>query len=111
MKKKGFVFALLTTLFWGVWGAFIEIPEKAGFPATLGYIIWSLSMIPPALVALYNIKWRLDTRKKPVIAGLLIGFTGAAGQLMLFQALRTGPAYLVFPVISLSPIVTILLSM
>lgn len=111
LKKKGFVFALLTTLFWGVWGAFIEIPEKAGFPASLGYIVWSLSMIPPALAALYNIKWKLDRRRKPVFAGLLIGFTGAAGQLLLFQALRTGPAYLVFPFISLSPIVTILLSM
>ena len=30
--------------------------------------------------------------------------------MILFQALRTGPAYLVFPFISLSPLVTILLS-
>jgi drug/metabolite transporter (DMT)-like permease len=36
--------------------------------------------------------------------------TGAGGQLILFQALRTGPAYLVFPFISLSPVVTIILS-
>jgi hypothetical protein len=32
-------YALITTLFWGVWGAFIEIPEKSGFPATLGYAV------------------------------------------------------------------------
>jgi len=31
--------------------------------------------------------------------------------LILFQALRTGPAYLVFPFVSLSPLVTILLSL
>jgi drug/metabolite transporter (DMT)-like permease len=29
---------------------------------------------------------------------------------VLFQALRTGPAYLIFPIISLSPVVTILMS-
>lgn len=45
-------YAIITTVFWGVWGAFIEIPEKAGFPATLGYVVWSLTMIPYAIVAL-----------------------------------------------------------
>ena len=39
-------YAVITTLFWGVWGAFIEVPEKRGFPATLGYVVWSLTMIP-----------------------------------------------------------------
>ena len=34
-------FALVTTLAWGVWGALIELPEKAGFPATLGYSVWA----------------------------------------------------------------------
>ena len=35
-SKSWLIFALVTAVFWGVWGAFIEIPEKAGFPATLG---------------------------------------------------------------------------
>jgi drug/metabolite transporter (DMT)-like permease len=42
---------------------------------------------------------------------MFIGISGAAGQLILFQALRTGPAYLVFPFVSLAPLVTILLSL
>lgn len=51
MKSKiWLIFALVTTIFWGVWGAFIEITEQAGFPATLGYVVWSLTMIPPALI-------------------------------------------------------------
>ena len=62
MKLKAWLaFALITTVFWGVWGALIEIPEKAGFPATLGYIVWALTMIIPAVVALKiinNIKKR-----------------------------------------------------
>lgn len=104
------IYAIVTTTFWGVWGALIELPEKAGFPATLGYVVWSLTMIPPALVALKIINWNLEKDKKSILLGCIIGFTGAGGQLILFQALRTGPAYLVFPFISLSPVVTIILS-
>jgi len=109
-SKNWLIYAVITTLFWGVWGALIEITEKAGFPATLGYVVWALTMIPPAIVALYNINWKLDYNKKAIIYGALAGFTGAGGQLILFETLRLGPAYLVFPIISLSPVVTIILS-
>ncbi len=104
------LYALITTLFWGVWGAFIEIPEKAGFPATLGYVVWSLTMIPCALVALSIIHWKPETDKRSVFLGMTVGILGAGGQLILFQALREGPAYVVFPLISLFPVLTIVLS-
>jgi len=104
------IFSLVTTAFWGVWGALIELPEKAGFPATLSYAVWALTMIPPALVALKIAGWRLERDRRSVVLGLLIGLLGAGGQVVLFQALRTGPAYLIFPIISLSPVVTILMS-
>ena len=42
--------------------------------------------------------------------GLAIGLLGAGGQLLLFHAVRIGPAYLIFPIISLSPALTIALS-
>ncbi|NQT23811.1 DMT family transporter [candidate division KSB1 bacterium] len=112
MKSKPWLFyALITTSFWGVWGALITITEKAGFPATLGYTVWSLTMILPALVALKLVNWKLDYDKKSILWGAIIGFTGAGGQMILFtKALSLGPAYLIFPIISLSPVVTILLS-
>lgn len=103
-------FALVTTVSWGVWGAFIEIPEKAGFPATLGYSVWALTMIPCALVALAIVRWKLERDPRSILLGSAVGFLGAGGQLILFQALRTGPAYLVFPIISVYPVVTIILS-
>ena len=109
-KKLWLIYALITTIFWGVWGALIEMPEKAGFPATLGYTVWALTMILPALVALYIIRWKLEHNPRAVLFGAIIGFTGAGGQLILFEALRTGPAYLVFPFISLSPVITIVIS-
>lgn len=103
-------YAVITTVFWGIWGAFIEIPEKAGFPATLGYVVWSITMIPCAIVALSIIKWKPETDKRSVFFGLASGLLGAGGQLILFEALREGPAYIVFPLISLFPVLTIFLS-
>jgi len=109
-SKLWLVFAVITTSFWGVWGALISLPEKAGFPATLSYVVWALTMILPALVALKVINWKLDYDKRSILLGLIVGFLGAGGQIVLFQTLRMGPAYLVFPFISLSPLVTIILA-
>ena len=103
-------YAIITTIFWGIWGALIEVPQKAGFPPTLGYIVWSVTMIPCALVALHIIDWKLDKDKKSIFLGTAVGLLGAGGQLLLFQALKEGPAYIVFPFISLYPVLTISLS-
>ncbi len=104
------LFAIVTTLFWGVWGALIEIPEKAGFPATLGYSVWAFTMIPCAVAALRVAGWQLERDRRAVSLGSTVGFLGAGGQLLLFEALRSGPAYLVFPIIALYPVVTVALS-
>jgi len=93
-----------------VWGAFIERPEKNGFPATLGYAVWALTMVPCAAVALAVMGGAPEHDPRSVLLGSAAGLLGAAGQLVLFDALRRGPAYLVFPVISLSPVVSVLLS-
>jgi uncharacterized membrane protein len=110
-KKAWLFYALVTTIFWGVWGAFIEIPEKAGFPATLGFSVWALTMIPCALIVLGNIKWKLEYDRRSILLGSMIGLFGAGGQLILFHALKEGPAYIVFPLISLYPVLTIMLSL
>ena len=106
-KRIWLFYALITTVFWGVWGAFIEIPEKSGFPATLGYVVWSLTMIPCAIYALKKINWKLEYDKRSIFLGSAVGLLGAGGQLILFQALRQGPAYIVFPIISLYPVLKI----
>jgi drug/metabolite transporter (DMT)-like permease len=110
--KPWFLYALIVTLFWGVWGAFTEIPVGNGFPATMIYVIWSFTMIIPAIVALKIINWKLDYSWNSILYGSLIGFLGAGGQMALFTgAISNGPAYLIFPIISLSPVVTIFLSL
>ena len=73
------------------------------------YSIWALTMIIPAAFILRGQRW--DRRPAATIYGLLIGLTGAGGQLILFQALTMGPAYLIFPIISISPAITVLMAM
>lgn len=112
MKNKLWLFyAILTTVTWGIWGALIEIPQNAGFPPTLGYSVWALTMVPCALIALILIKFKLDWDIKSIMYGMTIGLTGAGGQIILFEALKLGPAYIIFPIVSLYPVVTILLSL
>lgn len=112
MKKSSswLTFVIVHVLFMGIWGALIEIPEKNGFPATLGYVVWAFTMIPAAIVGFIINKWKLDYNKKSVLYGSLAGLLGATGQLVLFITLRLAPAYLVFPLLSLTPVVTILLA-
>jgi uncharacterized membrane protein len=106
----GLVFALVTTAFWGVWGAFAGRPAENGFPETLIYVVWALTMIAPALYALVRVDWKLERDPRDVLYGSLIGLLGAGGQMLLFHAVHTGPTYLIFPLIALSPVVTIALS-
>ena len=103
-------YAIATTVLWGFWGAFTGLSAQRGFPDTLVYCVWALTMIPPALLALARTGWKLERDARSVAYGLIIGFLGAGGQMILFYTLTKGPAYLIFPVISLSPVVTIALS-
>jgi len=74
-------------------------------------VVWALTMIPPALYAMQRAGWRVLRDPKSILLGSLIGLTGAGGQMLLFHAVHTGPTYLIFPIIALSPVITIALSM
>jgi drug/metabolite transporter (DMT)-like permease len=103
------VYASLLVAFWGTWGALSSLPTRwYDYPDEMIYIIWALTMLIPAYFGL-----RGETfDRRPVAAwyGLTVGLTGAGGQLLLFQALSIGPAYLIFPITALSPAVTALLA-
>ncbi len=109
-KKLWLSYALITTIFWGVWGAFTGLPAENGFPDTLIYCVWALTMVLPATYILHRNNWKVQTDRQSMLYGLIIGLLGAGGQMVLFYAVTIGPTYLIFPIISLSPIITILLS-
>jgi drug/metabolite transporter (DMT)-like permease len=104
------VYALVTVALWGVWGALAGLSAQRGFPDTLVYCVWALTMIPPALFVLARNGWKLDFSGQAIAYGMTIGLLGAGGQMLLFKALTIGPAYFIFPIISLSPAITIVLS-
>ena len=104
------LYAVTTLLLWGVWGALAGLPSANGVPETLNYVVWSLTMIPPAIFVLSRSGQPLLRDRRSVTLGLCIGLLGAGGQLLLFHAVRIGPPYLIFPIISLSPALTIALS-
>jgi len=105
------MYALLTTVSWGVWGAFAGLPTQHGFPETMVYVVWALTMIPPALFAWRRIGWKFQADGRSIYLGVMIGLLGAGGQMLLFHAVHVGPTYLIFPIIALSPVITILLSL
>ncbi|MFI9081931.1 DMT family transporter [Streptomyces sioyaensis] len=108
-RNSWILWAGLLVLFWGVWGAFSSQPsERYGYPNEMIYVIWAFTMLVPAAVALR--RGRFDRRPIAALYGLAAGLTGAGGQLLLFQALSNGPAYLIFPVVSLSPVITVLMA-
>ncbi|MFD7933604.1 DMT family transporter [Streptomyces sp. NPDC059755] len=108
-KRTWILYAGLLVLFWGVWGAFSSRPtERYGYPDEMIYVIWAFTMLVPAAVALR--RETFDRRPVAAVYGLAAGLTGAGGQLLLFQALSDGPAYLIFPVVSLSPVITVLMA-
>jgi drug/metabolite transporter (DMT)-like permease len=103
-------YAALLVVFWGVWGAFSSLPaDEYGYPDEMIYILWSITMLIPAYFILRSER-TFDRRPIAAFYGLLIGLTGAGGQLVLFKALTIGPAYLIFPIIALSPGITVLMA-
>lgn len=107
-NRTWMIFAGITVVAFGVWGALLNKPTLNGFPETLGYVVWSLTMIPPAIYAISRTGWKLELAPRAVFLGGLAGLLGAGGQLILFSTLQLAPEYLVFPFIALSPLVTVL---
>lgn len=110
MRHAWIVYTGLVVVLWGCWGAWSALPaERYGYPDSLIYSVWAITMIVPCVGAMWFDTFQRS--RKGAGYGLLIGLTGAGGQLLLFASLTMGPAFLIFPIIALSPAVTVLLAM
>ena len=103
--------ACCTMLLWGVWGAFAGLPGEHGVPETLNYVVWALTMIPPAIIVLRmsgsGAQARSRARSRSVSRSAC---SARAASCCCSTRVRIGPPYLIFPIISLSPALTIALS-
>jgi len=118
------VFILITVCTWGIWGAFSGYQIQNGIPDTIVYIAWAISMIPCAIVAMIVRRKKTDSpthqlpdspccalfNKRSILLGCIVGLLGAGGQLVLFKALTLGPSYIIYPFISMSPVIVITLA-
>lgn len=111
MKNKlWLLFILITVVTWGIWGAFSGYQISHGIPDTVVYIAWAISMIPCAIAALVINKGKLNISGRAIGMGAIVGLLGAGGQLVLFKALTLGPSYIIYPFISMAPVVVITLA-
>ena len=62
--------------------------RERGLPETLNYVVWALTMIPPAVWACAGGTPARDRRS--MVLGLAIGLLGAGGQMLLFHAVTSG---------------------
>ena len=67
-------------------------------------------MVPCAIVALIINKGKFLHDGKSALLGCTVGLLGAGGQLVLFKALTLGPSYIIYPFISMSPVIVITLA-
>jgi drug/metabolite transporter (DMT)-like permease len=111
MKHKPWLlYAVGVTFMWGLWGALTALMAKDNIPSTFMYTVWAFTMIIPCVIALKLVDWQLHRDSRSIFLGCTIGFLGSGGQMLLFHAVDIGPAYLIFPIVSLSPLITIILS-
>ena len=64
------IYALTTMLLWGVWGVFAGLPGEHGLPETLNYVVWAITMIPPAIVVLRRSERPLMKDRRSITLGL-----------------------------------------
>ncbi|WP_205622984.1 DMT family transporter [Sciscionella marina] len=108
-SRSWILYSSLVVIVWGVWGALSDLPTNLyHYPDQMVYVIWALTMLIPCVFGLRGN--RFDRRPIAAVYGLIVGLTGAGGQLLLFHTLTIGPAYLVFPITALSPAVTALMA-
>ena len=88
-KHNWLLYALITMITWGIWMTFSDptigehyLGIPSDFPSEMVYVVWALSMIPCAIFALINIKWKLDVRPKTVALSMGVGLLGAGGGLI-----------------------------
>jgi len=106
---KWLIYCTVSMLIWAIWSLLSPIASR-DLSGSMIQILSSAGLIPFALLLLFSKNLRKGAhRGKGLLLALATGITAGAGNIMLYNALgHHGPASLVFPITSMSPLIPVL---
>ena len=102
-------YAILCVFLWGLWGFLSKIGSGSANPLQM-QVLFTLGMLPVAVVMLLSMQWRLDRKPGGATYGILSGVVTGLGTLGYYAALREQNASVVTPLTGLFPVLTIVLA-
>ena len=108
---KWLMYSTVSMLIWAIWSLLSPIASR-DLSGSMVQILSSAGLIPFALLLLFSKNLRKHTYLgRGLLLALATGITGGTGNIMLYSALgHNGPASLVFPIISMAPLIPVLLA-
>ncbi len=106
---KWLIYSTISMLIWAIWSLLSPIASR-DLSGSMIQILSSAGLIPFALLLLCSSNLRKGTYLgKGLLLALATGITAGTGNIMLYCALgHNGPASLVFPIISIAPLIPVL---
>jgi drug/metabolite transporter (DMT)-like permease len=108
---KWLVYSTVSMLIWALWSLLSPLASQ-NLSGSMVQILSSFGLVPFALLLLFskNVK-KYSHLGKGVLLALATGITAGLGNVMLYNAMGLGgPASLVFPIISMAPLVPVVLA-
>ncbi len=105
--SKWLWFALLALFWWGLWGFLVKIGADRMTPGAL-QILFVVGMIPPLLLAMAKVSFKVDRDGKGVFYGILNGVLATFGMLAFYAAMARGKASIVAPITAIFPLFTVM---
>jgi drug/metabolite transporter (DMT)-like permease len=106
---KWLAYATVSMLIWALWSLLSPIASR-DLSGAMVQILSSVGLIPFAFLLLFSRNLKKYTHlSKGIILALATGLTAGWGNVLLYEALGAhGPVSLVFPIISMSPLIPVL---
>lgn len=106
---KWLIYSTISMVIWAIWSLLSPIASR-DLSGSMIQILSSAGLIPFALLLLCSKNLTRGTHfAKGLLLALATGVTGGTGNIMLYHALgHNGPASLVFPIISIAPLIPVL---
>ena len=108
---KWLVYAIVTFTIWGTWGFVTALAGKAGVPALGNLVLFTIGLVPAAVVAALSPGVRVGAdKRRGLLWGFATGVAGGLGNIAYYRAAELGKAAVVYPLTGIYPLVTLLVA-